>query len=702
MRVLKKIKEAPGFFKIWNRYILEYLKQDESDLKILRNYNMYSDGNSLMSGRDNILVAYTFDGLPSSVPVNFYERFRVEAGAGVKIGFINVMEASPTEWQSSKVKATKNVWKANIEESKEVDAFNYVDEFVGADENSWRVKTLYYLPEAEVKRGRKALRTRVMMVVAGKRGLEFDKTIENVKGVASNLGITLNRVGRDMRKYLRAYSPFSLTGFNKISSQVGKVVMTDELIARFNSFTQGKVGTKGVYMGVDLYSGYPVFKQFKKRTTDAEINLVSAQTGGGKSYKVKGALYQHAGNPKTRITVLDIEGYEYLYLLAHLAKNEKVVLLNLSEGSGRYFDPVEIALTGDAFIDGNSFSLSRSFTESIFRILIGQDIVEEHEWIDDIISDALSNVYLEAGVGAEMSTWGNSKGLTLKDVYLQIKDTYLRLQDGEIPTTGLAKYLDNDNFLNSYDLVIAKLRKYFEEFEDGGTQNQFFQKRVSLDEVKDAKMVVCSFGMAGRSSETISETSMALTMLYSSFISQIRSLFCFVDGKYNVKVYEEFQRFSKFQGSLKVVGESVTGGRKLGDIVYIVTNALRELLEQNTFGILENVTSFEIGLIGDEETRQLLADKLSLGSLKSELDLIAKKSGDNKSFGEDYGDTGFKSKYDKAFLVYLDRSVATTVRLSLPNSLSQSPIFKTNNEVDLEAVQIAFEQGKTEDDIEEL
>jgi hypothetical protein len=699
---------------LWSKYIINRLTENDSINRLMRDHNVYITDDALMSRKDNVAYMYTIDGYPNQLPNSYRSVIRREAKDNVKINFLTMLDKDTIDWNSTKIKAKKNTWKSAIEDREEVDEFSYIDNMDSLSNDSWKLESLVYLPKAEIQRDRQIFKLRSMMLVTGKRGEEFDKVVSNVEATVRKLGLTCNRVLDSIEDYLYAYSPFIMGTAQKISSGIGRISLTDEIIARFSEYSQGKVGKTGFYMGTDVYSGFPVFKQFKKRTTDAENILITAKTGFGKSFLAKCILAQMSGNDNYRLTIQDIEGYEYLYLGSFVNNNDNVVIVNMGDGSGSYFDAVEIVRTGNEEIDAGSFSISRAFTTNLFSILIGDKVMED-SWVEDIISNAVAKTYIDAGVdGNDQSTWGNSVGLTYQDVYRNIKDTYLDLKrkyaegvrkanfevydlkaedklkeenpDSQIVQMGIRAFELNDGFLNAYDKVVAKLIKYFEDFDRGGTHSSFFTNRISLEEIKDAKMVINSFGLAGKSEGARDSNVEALSQLFATFIGQIRTLYSKVDGKYNVKVFEEFQRWGKFKGSERTIGEALTGGRKMGDVNIIITNVLKELIDDNKFNIFQNITSFCIGMIGEAETRKRVCEELSVENMLEELDTIATEAGDAESFAEDYGDLGFKSPYDKAFLVSLDSSVTTTVRIDLPPEIAGSSMFKTATKQDLEDI----------------
>ena len=187
--------------------------------------------------------------------------------------------------------------------------------------------------------------------------------------------------------------------------------------------------------------------------------------------------------------------------------------------------------------------------------------------------------------------------------------------------------------------------------------------------------------MAGKSPETVDATLMALSQLSAANISHLRSIFSQAQGLYNFKVWEEFQRWGEFPGSEKTITTALTGGRKLGDVNFIITNAVQKLLDSDRFGIFGNTTSFAIGAIDDAKTRNELCERLSIPLLKPDLDKIVVKRGKGAAT-EDTGANGeeeLTSIYDKAFLVRLDKSLVTLTKMVLPESLAKSTIMRTGD-----------------------
>lgn len=673
-------KTKVNAIELWKKHFLDVKRRDVSMYPKLRNYNFYSNGNATMSGKDRINFYYTIDGYPTRIPMDFKSDIRKRTQEGVRVSFISTFEPTRIDWNSPQMKSKIRTWRSIDEDSDEVTEYNYVENIGSMDSTERRKASLVYLADADKRRQRNLFRYRTLMVVSGVRGENFDKTIFEINEYCYNTGITITRVEERIDEFLRAFSPFSMELGNGILSQVGSNTIPDEQIARFSTYDQGTIGKEGIVFGTDIYSGFNVYKQVKKRTTDAETILITAETGGGKSYFLKFLLLQLVAFPEYNGTINDIEGFEYIPFGGFIGNHDKVVVLNMAEGRGCYFDPFEIVLTGKKSLDEDLFQLSKSFTNQYMCVLIGEKLIVENVWAQKIVNNAIAKAYSDIGVNEkDMSTWERTRGYDLFYVYSKFKELYQDCINFSKVTdiTDLElydRYKVNEGYLDALDKVVAKLSEYFEPLEHGGVRNNVFSEKVTLSKIVDAKLVINSFGMAGKSAESIDATQMALSQLSASVISYLRSVFSKAEGKYNFKVWEEFQRWGMFPGSVNTIKTAVTGGRKLGDINFIVTNNVKDLLDDDRFGIFDNVSSFAIGAIATERTRARLCSELSVPLLKPDLDALVTKKGNAETFETD---NETSSMYDKAFLVHLDRVVTTISKVMLPKYIAESDIFKT-------------------------
>ena len=643
--------------ELWDIIASSYWEKGISSSGLIRRSQFYMDMKGFYSDVDNVTYMYIIDNYPQELPISFRTLLRRECKEGVRISFVSLFNKFDIQWNSAQLKSRLRTWKSLDEDTVGVDAYTLYENLSLLDNQKRRRDSLTYLSDADIRRRRRTFRIYSAMYISGKRGQNFDDTNKEVVALCRKMGIDITRVMGDIQNYVQIFSPFTANFDASKLSNIGSNVLTDELLARFNTYSQGIVGVKGLYWGTDIFSSFPCLKPAKTSDDSAENWLITSETGGGKSFFVKVLVLQLLAMPEVNGTIMDIEGFEYINMAFFLANCEEVVVINMAEGQGRYFDPVEIILSGDPKLDKDMYSLSVSFTLSMFKTLAGDTI--ENPWVEIIINDAVAGTYAEAGVVEDdMSTWSNSKGLTLFSVY----DSLGEMSGNEI----------NDEYKLALDLLISKLSRYFDPM---GSRRGTFKERISVSGINTAKLVVCSFGMAGKSSNTVDSVQMALMQLCAAHISHLRSIFSKQAGKFNFKLWEEFQRWGKFPGSEITIGTALSGGRKLGDINIIITNVVRELLDEDRFQIFDNITSIAVGCIWDSDVRTRLCERLSIDQMIPELDTLVKENVDLSSYSE--GDTIMDNPYSKAFLIGLDKTVFTISKMSLPTDLARSELFKT-------------------------
>lgn len=676
-RIRGKRKRTVPFYTMWDNTIVALFKKKNSlhNIKPVRHYNIYNDSVALYSGRKNITYMYAIDGFSSDADINYRTYLRKYCQPGVRVHFVDNYEPHEINWRDNANKNKIKTWGAidATQQEEQVDAYNYAENIAQMDKTSVRRDSLVYLADATISRERALFKAQTVMYVSGVRSNEFDVSVDKIEQAAAKSGIKLTRITGNLLDYIKNYSPFTLVKDSDITKTIGTNVLTDEILARFATYSQGKVGDGTTYWGSDIESSFPVLGEFKRNETDAENIVILAETGGGKSFMVKNLITQLLNRNDMVGTINDIEGDEYVTLGYLVAASEEVVILDLGAGSGSYFDPVEIVLTGDANLDDEMYNIAYSFTLAILKTLVGLKAGKaastvEQQWMDQMITDGVEQFYSDIGIQAnDKSTWLNSRGYRLNDVYQVIHEVDYNNQD----------------FKRVRDLVIARLKPYFSG--TGGRSSLFQEEnRITIESIRTAKLVINSFGLKGKSEANMDSTQVDLMLLYAAQMSYMRSIFAFNQGKYNFKVWEEFQRFSKLSGedgtTKNILVTSLTGGRKLGEISVLVSNRPSELLDKDPFGVLENYTSIAVGAIADEKIRKELVDRLSIPLIKKELDYIAKysKKRDSNGFESELSSDEVEANpYAKAFFVYMNRDEYAICKPRLPKYIRESPLFKT-------------------------
>ena len=119
---------------------------------------------------------------------------------------------------------------------------------------------------------------------------------------------------------------------------------------------------------------------------------------------------------------------------------------------------------------------------------------------------------------------------------------------------------------------------------------------------------------------------------------------------------------------------------KTNDVSIIITNFVKELLDEDRFAIFSNKTSFMIGSIDDKQVRDELADRLSIPNMKHELDNIAAAHKTDDNFKNASG--GSSSLFRFGFLLGLDNSKYGVAKMLVPRTMAKSDLFRTVVKVD--------------------
>lgn len=680
-----------SFLDLWSLVYKDYKNRYNSKYPVMKSLDFYTDGRNTYSGQKYITVYYTIDGYPSKLPITFKDVIRslAKTRGGTRVSFIEKYDSTSINWNSTKMKNKMRVWRDVSEDQTDVDSYNLSENVGKLNKLNWREESLEYLTLAQLDRGRQLFRFRTLVVISGERGEQFDNAIRDIEDYCAGKEILLTRVSEDLEDYLSYFCPYAQDNVDLVERSVGNSILTDEILSRFTTYSQGKIGDEGDYWGTDIYSGFMVTKVTKREVTSAENILITAETGGGKSYMVKVLLLQYLNKNNMTGTIIDYEGGEYDPIGSLVAINEEVVLLNMGIGRGAYYDPVEVQTTGDLVLDEDMYELSISFTKAILLTLVGKEL-QDDPWVSTIISMGISKAYKQNGVTSDRRTWIYSKGMSLHDVFRCILSIYedcnnystglLNIQEehrsyyGDVTEEDMMKrYLKDASFQSTLNVVVSKLQQYLAPEDQGGIYSRQFSKRVSLSSIYSAKLVICSFNMKGKSVSVLDEVQVSLAQLSASIIMYMRSIFSQAQGKYNFKVWEEFQRWGDFEGAEKIIKTALTGGRKLGDINIIITNVVKELLDSDKFKIFGNITSFAIGAIDDKDVRHRLCERLSVPLLERDLDEIVRQKDINREKSLD----GTDGPFDKAFLIRLDRTYSTIVKMKIPDYLRKSSIFET-------------------------
>ena len=96
-----------------------------------------------------------------------------------------------------------------------------------------------------------------------------------------------------------------------------------------------------------------------------------------------------------------------------------------------------------------------------------------------------------------------------------------------------------------------------------------------------SKLVICDYNMRGVPESQLSELDAILIPMNAATVAYYRTVYPFSRGLYNVKIWEELQRFSSLPNAVEILKTPITGGRKAGDINIVASNDPVKLVEKD-------------------------------------------------------------------------------------------------------------------------
>lgn len=635
-------------------------------------------GFSNISSAEQITKYYMINKFPDYIAPRLIDVIRSKCNnTGVKINFYYYAQPHRINWSSPEMKNRMSIWRRYSEEHKgNVSVFSYREQRSESLARERMIMSTKYLNEAELEYKRAFLRVYFIIEVSALRDeksiINMSDSIVKLKRICKQSDIKLSELRINMIDWVRTISPFSLSRIKEIEGRLARKVMTDDLLANFNSYKQGRVGTHGVSLGIDILNGGPVMRKFKEDPDGADNWLIAAGIGGGKSYWVK-TLLTFLLAEGFIASIMDYEGDEYNNLANYIRAGniDDVKIVSMGKGSAVYFDPCEIPdLTGDPDVDVDLKESAIGFIVAVFRLIIsGLDgnLSREEE---RVLSLAIQRMYDTVGVTEDKNTWHRSKGLRLKDIYNEIKNM--------VETKELVDN-DSDNLKHKAAVGIVDASSIY--FEEGESKYGTFKNPMSANELYKAKLIIFSFGMRGASDDSTDPVILALKQLSVAYINIKISNYCkYIRHCFNVKVWEEFQRWGLARGSANTISNVITGGRKRGDVNLIITNDLGSFLDDSNLLALrlrQNIQNYAIGKIPDKSVRENFCKKCDQQDLRQAIDNIAKANNNKAGIKS----SGSNSRYKFAFCLAMEDGKKAIVKSILPKALSKSDLFKTGVDI---------------------
>ena len=678
--------------KMWDDVYDEYRSRYNPERALASNRRLYMDSNFTYSKVQNVTAYYVVDELPPEFEMGYRATFRTMVPEGISMNFIEDNEIFELNWDDPKVKTRLSVLDEvsdkTQEEAQTTSRYN-AHKYVKSRQKDERLAmSIDYANDATMsdQDKRYLYKVRVMIVITGQRSEEFTRVLKDFERMCEHrTGLQVRRVTGVIADTVSDFSPFSAEMTKESKRKIRSTFTSDELRAQWHPFEQGIVGYGTTYLGTNIETHSPVFHQFKRDVTDAEIVIILGMSGSGKSYLMKLLSTQLAANDNMIMTINDYEGGEYKGLGVLLEKDFQVVSLDLGMGSGRYLDPVPLVPTGDDEMDLTLFTRSRKNVIDLFRAVAGGETLSTYPWIRLIIERGVDLFYSSKGVSQDVSTWVNLEGCSIYSVYDYLKEYRPSFDDLLVSVTAEdKKVLKEEDIRELYKNALQAFqadRLYFLEtfgsyFDKSKKLNNYFTKPVYLSDIIDAKLVICDYNMRGVPESQLSELDAILIPMNAATVAYYRTVYPFSRGLYNVKIWEELQRFSSLPNAVEILKTPITGGRKAGDINIVASNDPAKLVEKDEYSLFANYTLAMVGKIKSPIYQEKVCQALGIMDLSDELAEIGAVIEEDEGLTAGY-DEVHSEPYKKAFILKLNSGESAVVKADLPKYLSDTPLFRT-------------------------
>ncbi|MGM9926632.1 MAG: hypothetical protein ACI35P_01665 [Bacillus sp. (in: firmicutes)] len=453
-----------------------------------------------------------------------------------------------------------------------------------------KTKSFLYLKEAKDEQQASFFKTKVILEIMADNDEILEVAERALKSFTYTNKITTSEVFIQTNEYMKAYSPAGRPERSLIRQMNEGDVWADDTLSSLTVTTHGKVGDElGVYHGMDIQSREVVVWDMYNGE-DANNILLAAGSGEGKSLFAKMTYTFYLVDDLFSTVVFDYEGSEY-EAIGIIGETQTI---GMGSADGRYVNTMVIGrLTGDAKLDAELKIFAMQSTERVFNLLVDDEYGMTPEQLS-IFSDALGEVYADAGVTEDPSTWHLSEGLTFFHIYSKILDM---INGGK----GSSKYIEIHT-LERLKNFRAILRPYFEE---GGSRKHWFKEPINIEEMMEAQHIRFNFDMGGKDEDSVDGKALALRQNFASHLTLMMARRNRVNGIKTVVYLEELQRYLKQKYSGDIVSNFASGGRKLGMVNYFITNDPASLVDaaevgadkedRNASAIMSNITMVIFG-----------------------------------------------------------------------------------------------------------
>lgn len=466
------------------------------------------------------------------------------------------------------------------------------------------------------------------LIVSGGRSGETAELLRQAYEVLEREMNALRLKTKDMyltvQQYFDEFSPlghnFTNRGnFSALHKRFPAAMRSGQMILSTTDLQEGNISDlMGVPVGIDIFSGRPIFIDYSDNHSASVSTMISATTGAGKTFLVQSIITSMLlFDDKYFPIVLDFKG-EYV----ELGKSVGMQIISSSPSSGVYYDTMDLGeCTGDREIDAEKLDSAISTTESVFAILLGAN------WsrLKPAFQFVQRQLYKRVGVYFDRpKTWKNSRGLTYHTLYNEIN---------KVLSQNRAQATDEAD-INDFKKLQQELSAYFEP---DGPHADYFRHPLRMEDINDGRGIIFDLAQNAGGSGSSNDTRLQLIMVFILHI--IRNLTHRVRNKRLLPIFwEETNQLLLIPRVAQMMSKLTTGGRSAGIRNFFITNSPGQVFstaakdvkvdEHNTIdsgvvkALMANVNTAIIGA-NNTSDMQALSDHFKLNSSTQQVFLEA-------------------------------------------------------------------------------
>ena len=276
------------------------------------NIDLTVTGTSQMKfGYDRIITAtsireyYQLTRTAMYMPTQFLEFIRTietretVAGEGVSVNMVLKLEPHWIDWNTKQMSLRASVWEQDMAEADE-QMMQHNNKLISDQEiavtkqNNWLQESWKFFKE---KCSDNHATPVVQVYIELSTGVADKQAFKNLKQASLELqrkaitnGFEFKKIKGNLWDFQKLFSPVS-AGNPRLEKTTPRFPLTDEFVSQMTDYVSGKLMGSEVLMGLDIDTGKMVYKDFISSGGGAEVLLIAAVTGGGKSYFAKSITF---------------------------------------------------------------------------------------------------------------------------------------------------------------------------------------------------------------------------------------------------------------------------------------------------------------------------------------------------------------------------------------------------------------------------